>query len=121
MDPMTIIVTALIAGAAAGGQDAVSAAVRDSYSALRSRIGGNARVRATIQANEVTPGRNIPALEEALRDARATDDDVLLESAERLLDALPAGHLKIARCYIDARDAKGVQVGDRNTQHNTFN
>ncbi|WP_433722326.1 hypothetical protein ACQP0C_21170 [Nocardia sp. CA-129566] len=123
MDPLTIIVTALIAGAAAGGSDAASAAVRDGYAAIRSRIGrvaGDSETQTAIEANDVAPGTNIAEVRAALARAQAGDDEQLRAAAVELLSQLPSDRVDQARIRIDVSDAQGVQIGDHNTQSNTF-
>ncbi|MFI1460305.1 hypothetical protein [Nocardia carnea] len=119
---MTEIVTALIAGAAAGGQEAASAAVRDAYLAIRNRISrsGDAESAVAIEANEAEPGGDIPAIEAAVVRADVVDDADLRAAVVRLLAAVPSTHADLARTHIDATHAKGVQFGNGNIQNNTF-
>ncbi|MBF6415361.1 hypothetical protein IU441_19590 [Nocardia cyriacigeorgica] len=113
----------MIAGAAAGGQEAVSDAVRDAYSAIRDRIsrGGDARTVAAIEANEVAPGGDVAGIEAAVARAGVVDETQLRALAAQLLAAVPPDHLDHARNRIDLTHAKGVQIGNNNTQTNTFN
>ncbi|WP_280304273.1 hypothetical protein [Nocardia abscessus] len=122
MDPLTIIVSALIAGAAAGGKDAASAAVRDAYTALRVRLTGGDADSGTItviEANEAVPGGNIGELEARLGE-RAIGDRELQAAAEALLLRLPSDRVDHARSRIDLSHAQGVQIGDHDTQHNAY-
>ncbi|GAA5047765.1 RIP homotypic interaction motif-containing protein [Nocardia callitridis] len=120
MDILTIISTALIAGAAAGGKDAASAAVRDAYGALRDRLGGG-NVGEVVEANELAPGGNIGELETTLEQhLRASDTEQLRAAAETLLSRLPSDQVDQARNRVDLSHAKGVQIGNHNTQHNSF-
>jgi predicted negative regulator of RcsB-dependent stress response len=125
VDPFTVITTALIAGAAAGGQDAASATVRDVYQAIRRRIsrsGDDSQARAALEANEATPGGNVAALEAAVISAVGGGDSELQALAAQLLKALPIAEIDRARHVIDLRHAQvAVQSGDNNTQNNTFN
>ncbi|MGX1811828.1 hypothetical protein ACWIGI_39425 [Nocardia sp. NPDC055321] len=122
MDPITIIVTALIAGAAAGGQDAASAVVRDLYTALRNRInrGGDPEAVAAIEANEKAPGSNVDEIAALLDRRNNTPDSEAEAAAKALLAQLPSSHVEQARAQIDLRRAQGVQIGDNNVQHNNF-
>ncbi|RDI43544.1 hypothetical protein [Nocardia mexicana] len=124
MDPFTVIATALVAGAAAGGQDAASAAVRDAYTAVRNRIRHGAaapeEVTAAIEANESAPGADVSKIEAALTHAGLVDDGQLRAAAEELLSLLPGERVDQARARVDLRHAQGVVLGDHNTQHNTF-
>ncbi len=123
VDPLTIITTALIAGAAAGGKDAASATVRDAYTALRDRLtggGDNSGAVAVIEANEAVPGGNVGDLEDTLRLRRSAEDGELRSIAETLLSKVPPERVEQARSRIDLRHAQGVQIGDYSNQHNTF-
>ncbi|MGY1900824.1 RIP homotypic interaction motif-containing protein [Nocardia gipuzkoensis] len=119
MDPLTIIVSALIAGAAAGGKDAASAAVRDAYTALRERLTGGDADSGTITVIEAVPGGNIGELEARLGE-RTIGDRELQAAAEALLLRLPSDRVDHARSRIDLSHAQGVQIGDHNTQHNAY-
>lgn len=123
MDPITIIVGALIAGAAAGGSEAASAAVRDAYTALRNRIqraGADSETSIAIETNERDPGSNVAEIEAVIARHRLVEDLQVRAVAEALLEQLPADRVADAKNHIDLRHAKGVQVGDRNTQQNRF-
>ncbi|WP_157978730.1 hypothetical protein [Nocardia aurea] len=125
MDPLTVIITALIAGAAAGGQDAASATVREVYQAIRRRVsrgGDDPDVRTALEANEATPGGNVAALEAAIARIGGANDSELQTLAAQLLSALPHSEADRARHLVDLRHAQvAVQSGDNNTQNNTFN
>lgn len=124
MDPITVIVTALIAGAAAGGSDAAAAAVRDAYAAIRNRLsqaGRDAETTAAIEANEAAPGENVAAIEAAVTRTGLGSDQEAGAAASRLLANLSSDRIEQAKSLIDLSHAQGVQVGDHNTQNNTFN
>ncbi|WP_024804168.1 hypothetical protein [Nocardia sp. BMG51109] len=123
MDPFTTIITALIAGAAAGGKDAASTTVRDAYSALHDRLtggGDDSGAVAVIEANEAAPGGNVGELEDTLRLHRWIGDDELRSVAETIVSQLPSDRVEDARSRIDLRHAQGIQIGDHGTQHNIF-
>lgn len=123
MDPLTIITAALVAGAAAGGQDAASAAVRDAYTAVRDRIRrsvGEDLAESVLDTNESDPGSNIAELSETLTRHGIDENTTVGEAAAALLAALPADQVRDARARIDLREARGVQFGNYNTQHNSF-
>ncbi|WP_458085701.1 hypothetical protein [Streptomyces spinosirectus] len=123
MDPATMVVQALVTGAAAGFGGAASTAVTDSYQALKqalaARLAGRPQVLEQIRVLERRPGGPTGHLVHDLVVTEAVDTQVV-ECAQRLLALLdPAGtHAGAGR--IDLREAQGVQVGDGNTQHNTF-
>ncbi|REG00406.1 hypothetical protein DFJ67_6459 [Asanoa ferruginea] len=107
MSGVELVAAALAAGASAGLTDTVSTAVKDAYSALREAV---ARRMGSLDAVETAPG--VWSTDE-LAASGVADDAAVLAAAERLLRLTEGPR-------IDLRDAKGVQVGDHNTQHNTF-
>ncbi|MEV4129162.1 hypothetical protein [Nocardia sp. NPDC049707] len=113
-----MIVTALLAGAAAGGQEAASAAVRDAYGALRRRISGDGadvEITAALEANESCAGGDRAVVEAAVRRARVGDDVEGQVLAQRVLDAVPSKQV-----FNDLRHAQGVYTGDGGTVNITF-
>ena len=59
-------------------------------------------------------------LGEALTDSGATTDEQVIAAAQRLLELMNPAESAAGKYRVDLREAKGVQVGDHNTQHNTF-
>ena len=124
MDPITLIVTALAAGAALGTQDTVSAMVKDAYAGLKAlvkkRLGGGPAAELVLARHEQAPETWQAPLMAELAAAGADHDRDLLAAAKALLDLVgePGGTGKYT---VDAQGAQGVQVGDHNRQDNTFN
>lgn len=114
MTELDVIIAALVAGATAGATDTVGSLVRDSYAALKGalsrKLATRREVREALEADEVEPG----VWRTALEDSGIGEDEAVVELARKVLDA--AG-----KYTVDVREARGVQVGDGNTQHNTFN
>jgi hypothetical protein len=124
MSDVEVIVAALTAGAAAGAGDAAKTAVTDAYTglrdALRRRMAGRRGAEQRLSAVEAEPGRWQADLAADLEGSGAASDHEILAAARRLL-ALAEPTASTSGGYrVDAREAKGVQVGDHNTQHNTF-
>jgi hypothetical protein len=87
MDPITVIVSALAAGAAAGLKDAAATGIKDAYAALKRLIADR------YDDVDVTPVEKRPeseakrrSLEEDLRDAGAGHDDLMLDAARRVIE-----------------------------------
>lgn len=124
MDPITLIVTALAAGAAAGVQDTASAMVKDAYASLkalvRRRLGGAPSAELVLARHEQAPETWQAPLMAELVQAGADGDGDLIAAAKALLEL--AGEAGGAGKYtVDVRRAQGVQIGDRNRQDNVFN
>jgi hypothetical protein len=124
MDPISLIVAALAAGAAAGAQSTVTEAVKDAYAGLkalvRRRLTGRTAGEVALEQHEVKPEQWRPALEAELVETDAGSDDAVVEAAQRLMALLDHAGSQQGKYLVDVRGAQGVQVGDRNTQTNTF-
>lgn len=129
VEPVTIVVTALVAGAAAEISKTASAAVRDAYkalcSAVRSRLaagcGGRGADTEVLDAYLQDPVGQQSRLVDALTAVGAGQDRDLLEAAERVVALTrPDSKRMISKYTVDLREARGVIVGDEATQTNMF-
>ncbi len=100
MDPITIIVTALAAGAAAGLKPTAEQAIKDAYAGVKALIQrkyGTLSVEALEQKPDSKTKR--ASVAEDLTDVGAGNDNELLDQAKALLDAIkvhdPAAAAKI--------------------------
>ena len=124
MDPVTLIVTALAAGAASALQDGVSAAVKDAYgrlrSAVRKRLAGRPDGDLVLARHEGAPQTWQAPLAAELSQARAGEDADLTAAAQALMELLDASGSQEGKYRVMVSDSQGVQVGDGNTQTNSF-
>ncbi|MEB8342599.1 hypothetical protein [Streptomyces endophyticus] len=133
MEPVTLIATALAAGAAAGTQDAVSESVRGAYRRLYELVRG----RLTGRSGE------LDGAVEAQRARNASDDDPVAPELRQLLVLIDAAHDQQLQSLADVvlqrpegptvdtsnsngwnvwnSNNKGVQNGPHGWQQNTFN
>jgi hypothetical protein len=120
MDPITLIVTALAAGAALGVQDTASAMVRDAYASLkalvRRRLGGDPGTEMVLARHEQAPETWQAPLKAELARTGADEDGDLIAAAKALLDLVG----QAGKYTVDVRGAQGVQIGDHNRQDNVF-
>jgi hypothetical protein len=124
VDPITLIVTALVTGAAQGVRDDVSAMVKDAYASLKAlvkkRLGGGADAELVLAKHEQSPGTWQAPLMAELAESGADRDHDLIAAAKALLDlASEAGG--VGKYTVDVQGAQGVQIGDHNRQDNVFN
>jgi hypothetical protein len=131
VDPVTTIVTAVVAGAVAAGKDVAAQAVKDGYAGLRAlvvrKFGEESEVADAVESVEKKPdskGRQ-EMLKEELEAAKADQDAELMGQARALLDLLkehglapgPSYHAEvhgsgaIAQDHSVAAGAGGVAVG----------
>ena len=124
MDPVTLIVTALAAGAALGIKDAASSGVKDAYTGLkalvRKRLGGRPDGELVLAKHEQAPEIWRAPLMAELDQAGADRDPGLVGAAEALMRLVDEAGARAGKYVVDVRGAQGVQIGDRNTQYNEF-
>jgi hypothetical protein len=127
MDPVTMIVTALAAGAAASAQEVAAQAVKDSYAALKARIlrkfGQKGDVGGAVEVVEGKPSSEPrkAVLREELEAAGAADDSETVQQAQALLDLLkehgwisaPSYHAELRGSGAIAQGPGAKAVGER--------
>ena len=142
MDPIGVIVAALVVGATVGAKDLATDAIKDTYAGLKELIkqrfkrsarddgavrdgernapeGVGVDAEAVLEAHESAPETWEKPMREALERSGADQDDEILSAARALLKAAGAGG-QFGKYRVDARGALGVQVGDWGQQVNTF-
>ncbi|GAB4535026.1 MAG: hypothetical protein Kow0063_18800 [Anaerolineae bacterium] len=96
MEPVSMIVAALAAGAIAATKDVAAQAVKDGYQGLKSlvvgRFGAKADVAGALEGVEKNPGSEArkAVLKEELENAQAGQDAEVVRQARVLLDLLEA-------------------------------
>jgi hypothetical protein len=124
VDPVTLLVTALGAGAAAGVGETATAAVKDAYAMLKekvaTRFSGDASREVMLVGYERQPEVWRSSLVRALIESGVVEDQDAVEAARRLLELLDEAGARQGRYVVDVRGAQGVQIGDHNTQTNRF-
>lgn len=124
MDPVTLIITALAAGAAQGVGERATTAVMDAYQSLKAKVAarftGSPSREMVLAEHAKNPGTWQAPLAAALTDTAAATDPALVQAARELMALLDEAGARPGKYAVDLRGAQGVQVGDRNTQTNTF-
>jgi len=124
MDPITLIVTALAAGAALGVKDAASSAVKDAYAGLKAlakrRLAGRPDAEVVLARHEHAPQTWQAPLLAELGEAGADRDRDLVAAAQALMNLVDAAGARAGKYTVDVRGAQGVQIGDHNRQDNVF-
>jgi hypothetical protein len=124
MDPVTLIVTALAAGAASALQDGASAAVKDAYARLKrlvtKRFADRPKGELVLAEHQAAPQTWQAPLAAELSAAGAEGDADLVAAAQALMGLMDEAGSRAGKYLVTVRDSQGVQVGDRNTQTNIF-
>jgi len=94
MDPVTLIVTALTAGAAAGSQSIVTDTIKDAYTGLKALIkrkfAGKASAEVALAEHETDPETWQAPLKKVLIQEHLDQDTEILQAAQALLDQIQA-------------------------------
>jgi hypothetical protein len=129
MDPIiTLIVTALAAGASAGSvdalkdnaQDAAKAAYNRLHDLVERRFHGNARAKGVLAEHDADPETYAGPLAKKLTEAGAADDAGLVAAAQALMDLIDTAGAKSGKYNVTVKDSRGVQIGDHGFQVNKF-
>jgi hypothetical protein len=124
MDPVTLIVTALAAGAASALQDGTAAAVKDAYARLKAlvkrRFTGRSNAELVLAEHEAAPQTWQAPLAAELSAAGADADADLVAAAQALMGLVDEAGSRSGKYAVTVLDSQGIQVGDHNTQTNTF-
>jgi len=125
MEPITLILGALAAGALAGVSEDATAAVKDAYAGLKrlvaARFGGKPSAEVALAEHAADPDTWQAPLAKALAETGTDADPAVIEAARHLMELLDETGARAGKYNVDLRGAQGVQVGDRNLQHNVFN
>ncbi|MGV9364998.1 hypothetical protein [Amycolatopsis sp. NPDC003731] len=134
IESVELVVAALAAGAATGAKDTASTAVKDAYAgvkslavwALRRAEPVPAEAVELVEADAVTPAEDESGtagrrqLTAALSAADAGADEELVAAALKVLELTDPNGTRAGKYRVLLHGNKGVQVGDHNTQTNTF-
>lgn len=117
MDPVSAILAALAAGAAAAAKETAGAAIKDAYeglkSMLKSRLAGGALAGAAVDAHATEPQPAETVLRPALTAAGLDRDEAVLAAAKALLAMADADGKFGSRYKLEiSGDVQGVVQGD---------
>jgi hypothetical protein len=119
MDPITLIVTALVGGASSALQDAASSAVKDAYTGLKSllrrKLGRNSETEELFERNEREPGALENELKERLAAKGADQDDEIVKAAQELMKRIDPEGARAGKYNIQISGGKGFAIGDHQT------
>jgi hypothetical protein len=129
MEPISLILAALVAGATGGALDTLKDEAKEKAKVLydkvrglaRRRVAGNAVAETALAQYQANPDVWQAPLADELGKAGAANDAELLEAAKALLVLIDQTGAKSGKYNVTIKDSRGVQVGDHGFQINTFN
>ncbi len=125
MDPLSLILSALAAGATASAQTTASEAVKDSYTALKTLIqkkfAGKPKAEAALADHADDPETYKLPLKKALLQDHLDQDQEVLKEAQRLMTLVHSQQqVGLGKFNVQIAHAQGVIQGDHATQTNNF-
>ena len=122
VDPVSLVEVALTAGAAAGVKDVASVAVTDAYAGLKAKVkqrfAGRPAAELVLAEHEADPRAWKGPLAAEL--ATTGVDDEMVAAAQALMTLIDEAGSQTGKYAVTVQDSQGVQIGDHNTQTNTF-
>jgi len=120
MDPITLIVTALSAGLASALQDDAKAAYTRLRDKLRQRFSGRPVGEMVLAQHQTAPDTWEQPLRAELTATGAENDAALVDAAQALMKLVDEAGARSGKYDITIHGGQGIQIGDHNTQTNTF-
>ncbi|MBN3923944.1 hypothetical protein [Nostoc sp. NMS4] len=125
MEPISIIIAALGAGAIAATKDTAGTAVKDAYQGLKALIKkkfeSEPKAQMVLEEHETDPETYEAPLKKKLAEAGVDQDAEIIKAAQELLkQEKPEESAAGKYNTVFEGEVKGIQVGDRNKQENKF-
>jgi len=128
MDAITLVVTALSAGASAGVIDSLTddikesakAAYRKLHQMTEQRFRGNPSAEMIFAEHAIDPNSYEAPLSKKLIEAGASDDAGLVAAARTLMEFLDHEGVESGKYHVTIKGSKGVQVGHGDLQVNKW-
>jgi hypothetical protein len=90
MDPLSVIIAALVAGAAAAAKDTAGAAIKDGYQGLKDliqkKLAGSVAATVVLEEHEKDPETYDAPLRKKLAEAAVDQDAAILQAARAVLE-----------------------------------
>lgn len=124
MEPVSLIVTALTAGAAVALKDTASQAVKDAYGGLKTliqkRFAGQPEAEMALAQIEKKPEVWAAPLQDALAESGLDKDEEILKQAQQVLKLVQPQQASQGKYNINIGQAKGTVIGDNANVTQTF-
>jgi hypothetical protein len=123
MEPISLILGALLAGHTKGASESATAPVKDAYAALRGALRRSfvkPESEAAIEEYVADPDGTRLIAEAHLKQAGADKDLDVLEAAEAVMQAADPEGARGGKYSVTITGSQGVQVGDHGSQTNYF-
>jgi hypothetical protein len=125
MDPITLILTALGAGAAAGGQAIAGDALKETYAGLKSLIqhkfAGKPKAELALAEHESDPEIWKAPLKKALAQEHVDQDQEVIEAAQKVMQIVEPQQVAMSKYNVQITgNVQGFAQGDHQTVTMSF-
>jgi hypothetical protein len=124
MDPISLIVAAIAAGASAALKDTASSAAKDAYETLkellRRKLSGDRRLDSALEEYERSPDPARAPVTADLEAARAGEDEAIVRAAQALLALTDPSGARAGKYNVTITGGKAITVGDYATVFQVF-
>jgi hypothetical protein len=125
MDPISLILTALVSGATASVKDTANQAVKDTYNGLKTliqnKLVGKPDAEIALAKYEKKPDAWKAALEDELKEARVAQDTAIIEAAQKLMKLVQPQQAAQGKYNVQITgNVQGFAQGDNQTVHMSF-
>ncbi len=121
MEPISLIVAALVAGAAKAAGDAAPDAYNGLKALIKRKFAGEPKAEMVLSEHETDPETYEAPLKKKLVEAGADLDEEIINKAQELLKQLKPEESAAGKYKVEFQgEVKAAQVGDHNKQENKF-
>jgi tetraacyldisaccharide-1-P 4'-kinase len=128
MDPITLIVMALAAGASSGAIDALKDNAKDAaktaygklHDLVKRRFRGNTSAEVVLAEHQADPDTYQLPLVKKLTETDAADDAELVAAAAEVMKLVDPAQARVGKFNVTIHDGQGIIVGDNGFQVNDF-
>ncbi|OAB57659.1 hypothetical protein AY600_00650 [Phormidium willei BDU 130791] len=122
MDPVSLILAALVAGASQAAGNAIPDAYKGFKALIKRKFSGEKKAEIILDEYEADPDTYEAPLKKKLVETGVDKDKEIVEAAKTLLKQLEDAGIVSQKYQVQFEgEVKGGQVGDHNTQTNNFN
>ncbi|MGF1482227.1 MAG: hypothetical protein ACFB4I_22570 [Cyanophyceae cyanobacterium] len=121
MEPISLILAALVAGAVKAARDVAPDAYQGLKTLIKHKFDGEPKAEMVLEEYEKDPDTYEAPLKKKLTEVGADRDEKIVEKAQEILKQLDPKETAAGKYnMLFQGEVKGGQFGDRNTQTNTF-
>jgi hypothetical protein len=124
MDPVSMVLTALGAGATAAAQDTASQVVKDAYASLKAlvkkRFDQKPQAEIALAEYERDPDTWEKPLQKSLVETGAGQDEAIVRQAQQVLKLINPQQTSQGKYNLQIGKGKGIVIGDNNHVTQTF-